>query len=296
MANSSRCLAVKNPAHAAHKTPLVNIEKRFQIISKTSQGSMSKVYKAFDTKINKTVCLKVQDADKQAAATARATHSGRVIEGEILEKLVHPKIVKHYEHGDTTTHAHFLSMEFVDGQSVRFLKETYAITFEERLDVLLQAAEGLAYVHSHGFLHHDFGPRNLIVNGDRQLKLIDFGLAVPNTPDFRRPGNRTGTLDYMAPELLRREPIDVRIDIFSFGVTAYELMTDRLPYEHATTPTQIMQRLNHDPVDPALANPYLPEDVVVFLKTITARRKEDRFATMDQVISALRPLCETYPA
>ena len=94
----------------------------------------------------------------------------------------------------------------------------------------------------------------MLVDRNDQVKIIDFGLAVPNTPAFRKPGNRTGTLQYMAPELLRREPTDERIDIFSFGATAFEFLTGKLPYD-ATEPMAMMrQRINSDPLDIAEAN------------------------------------------
>ena len=104
----------------------------------------------------------------------------------------------------------------------------------EKLELLAQAAEGLAAVHAQGFIHHDIGPQNFLVDREQQVKLIDFGLAVPNTPLFHRPGNRTGTLQYMAPELIRREATDERIDIFSFGAMAFEFLTGGCP----TTPAQ----------------------------------------------------------
>ena len=129
------------------------------------------------------------------------------------------------------------------------------------MELLAQAAEGLAAVHAAGFIHHDINPRNFLVNREQQVKLIDFGLSVPNTPAFRRPGNRTGTLQYMAPELLRREPIDERIDIFAFGVLAFEFLTDRLPYDANNSTTLMLQRINTEPLDPAVVKPKLSEEL-----------------------------------
>ena len=122
-------------------------------------------------------------------------------------------------------------MEFIDGVSFQFVRETRSARTAEKVELLAQAAEGLAALHSVGFIHHDINPRNFLVNRDQQVKLIDFGLSIPNRPAFCGPGNRTGTVQYMAPELLRREAIDERIDIFAFGVMAFELLTERLPYD-----------------------------------------------------------------
>ena len=130
-----------------------------------------------------------------------------------------------------------------------------------KVEWLAQAAEGLAAVHAAGFMHHDINPRNFLLSRDHVVKLIDFGLAVPNTPAFRGPGNRTGTLQYMAPELIRRESIDERIDIFGFGVMAFELLTDRLPYCATNSSTTMLQRLNTEPLDAAKVKPKLSEEL-----------------------------------
>ena len=123
--------------------------------------------------------------------------------------------------------------------------------------MLAQAAEGLAAVHAAGFIHHDISPRNFLVNREQQVKLIDFGLAVPNTAAFRRPGNRTGTLLYMAPELIRRESTDERIDIFAFGALAFEFLTDRLPFDanDANSMASCSSGSITDPLDPARPTP-----------------------------------------
>src|SRR5262249_34065897 len=160
----------------------------------------------------------------------------------------------------------------------------------QRVELLAQAAEGLAAVHAGGFIHHDINPRNFLVDREQQVKLIDFGLSVPNTPAFRRPGNRTGTVQYMAPELIRREPIDERIDIFAFGVLAFELLTDRLPYDASNSTTLMLQRINTDPLDPAAVKPKLSEELCRILRQLTARRRDQRWPTMKTLADALRKI------
>jgi eukaryotic-like serine/threonine-protein kinase len=242
-------VGAKQPS--APKLKRINLERRFAMVSQFAQGSMSRVYRAVDNETGKTVCVKVQHREKTDAAIARTVKQGRLSEGEIAIQIVHPNVVRTYEFGETTKSEKYIVMEFVDGVSAVYLRESRALTYARKLDVLTQAAEALAAVHECGFIHHDFGPKNLLVDREGQVKLIDFGLAVPNTPDFRRPGNRTGTLQYMAPELLRREPTDERIDIFSFGVSAFELLTDKLPYDATTSMAMMLQRINFDPMDPA---------------------------------------------
>ena len=264
----------KKPAQArtAPKSRKVNVSKRFTIIAETSQGSMSKVYKAVDNENGRSVCLKLQDMAKSNAAASRAARYDRPSEGEIGTKVVHPHVVRTYEYGDTVKDEHFVVMEFIDGQSLNFIRQSRPMNLPSRLEMLAQAAEGLAGIHKAGFIHRDFG------------------LAVPDLPAFHRPGNRTGTLQYMAPELIRREPTDSRLDIFSFAVTMFEFLTGKLPYDATDPMGMVRQRMNMDPMDPALASPTLPEPVCKLIRKLMARKKDDRWAKMATVPGAIREL------
>jgi serine/threonine protein kinase len=267
----------------------VNLQRRFSIVSETARGSMSKIYKALDNETGRSVCLKVQSPEKNKAAASRASaQEQRPLEGEMAIQLSDPHIVRTFEHGISTKGEHFITMEFIDGVSLQFVQQTRAAKIAERVELLAQCAEGLAAVHAAGFIHHDVNPRNFLVNREQQVKLIDFGLTVPNTPAFRRPGNRTGTLDYMAPELMKREPIDERIDIFAYGVMAFELLTERLPYD-ATNPTHMMlQRINTEPLDPAVVEPRLSEEICQLLRKLTSRRVDKRWPKMSTLPDVLR--------
>ena len=266
----------------------VNLESRFSIACETPQGSMSKVYRATDKQSGRTICLKVQLPDKQSAAELRAHKLNRPSEGAIASQIVHENVVRTLEHGTATSGAQYLVMEYLDGVSLKFVREATKVGIRAKVKILAEAAEGLAAVHAAGFIHHDVNPNNFLVLRDNTVKLIDFGLAVPNTPEFRRPGNRTGMLQYMAPELIRREPTDERIDIFGFGVLAYELLTDRLPFgSGGNSLAQLTQKINADPHDPALANPRLSDDLCEILRK-TLRRKNERWSKMSTLAEALR--------
>ena len=268
----------------------VNLDRRFRIVAQTGQGSMSKVYRAIDNQTGATVCLKVQNPGKNAAAAAR-TDRAKPEEGEIARQVVHPHVVRTIDYGISTRGEHFVVMEFIDGDNFQFLRETRAVpALGDKLELLAQAAEGVAAVHAAGFIHHDVNPRNFLVGRDRVVKLIDFGLAVPNTATFQRPGNRTGTLNYMAPELIRRAPIDERIDVFAYGSVAFEFLTDRLPFDAAGSLGSMIQRINAEPQDPARANPGLPPELHQLLRKLTAKQKDDRWPRMATVADALRAI------
>jgi serine/threonine protein kinase len=276
----------------APKLKKVNLAKRFTIVAETGQGSMSRVYRAVDNQSGRTVCLKIQDAAKTAAANARSTSAGKLVEGEIAQRIHHPNVVKTFEYGLSAKGEHFLVMEYVDGVSLNYIRESRGLKLEEKLEILAQAADALAAVHEAGFIHRDVGPKNLLVNRDDQVKLIDFGLAVPNTPAFRRPGNRTGTLTYMAPELIRREPTDERIDIFSFGMTACELLTGRFPYDVNVGDSMavIRTRMNLEPRKLEEFAPNLPPDLCALINRTLAKKPQDRWPKMSTLATALREL------
>jgi serine/threonine-protein kinase len=123
-------------------------------------------------------------------------------------------------------------MEFLDGPGMNSLIiERNPLLDGNRIALMHQMAESLAFVHAAGYIHRDICPRNFICSKDcTSLKLIDFGLTVPATKDFMMPGNRTGTPNYMAPEVVRRRPTDQSLDVFSLGVTCYQLCALVLPW------------------------------------------------------------------
>jgi len=277
---------------AEPRRPKVNLAKRFTIIAETGQGSMSKVYKALDNQAGRTVCLKVQDVAKSTAAAARSAQTGRLSEGAIGQKVRHPNVVRTFDYGTSTKGEYFLTMEFIDGVSLTFIRQSRPLDLAGKLQYLIQAADALAAVHAAGFIHHDFGPKNLLINRDDQVKLIDFGLAIPNTAVFRRPGNRTGTRNYMAPELERRDTIDERIDIFSFGVTAFEFLTGRFPYNFNVHDAMAAMRLKRDAdvLDIQKAAPDLPDDLCALIRKALVRLPKDRWPTMSTLADAFREL------
>lgn len=289
----SEMFGPKGPPGAAPRRARVNLDRRFTLISLTAQGSMARVQRVVDNESGRSVCMKVQLRDKHEAAAARTSkEEHRPEEGEVGLKIVHPHVVRTFESGVSTRGEHFIVMEYIDGVSLQFIRETNAADLDRKLELLAQAAEGLAAVHAAGFIHHDINPRNFLVDREGQVKLIDFGLAVPNTPAFRKPGNRTGTLPYMAPELIRREATDERLDIFSFGAMAFEFITGRLPYEskQSNSLAMMLQRINSEPLDPSAAEPRLHPALAQLLRKAIARRKEARYASLHEFLRDLEAL------
>ncbi|REK15522.1 MAG: serine/threonine protein kinase [Planctomycetota bacterium] len=234
-----------------------NLRSRFELLREAMSGTMSTFYMARDRKTKEVVGLKILDREKTAALEARFVGIKKPKEGEIAMEIVHPHIVRTMEHGVSTDNEQFLVMEFLDGPGLNSLIVGRSQKLNSRRMMLLrQAAEAVAAVHDAGYIHRDICPRNFVVDKEcRSLKLIDFGLTVPAVPPYTLPGNRTGTANYMAPEVVRRRPTSHRLDIFSFGVTAFELCAFELPWPRGTG----VAAMTHGAVEPTDIRKFCPD-------------------------------------
>jgi serine/threonine-protein kinase len=271
----------------------LNVSSRFALLREAISGTMSKFYMAKDLKTGRIVGLKIQDAAKTAQIEARYKGLKKPSEGEIGMLLRHPHIVETYEHGTTTDGAAYIVMEYLEGAGLNSLIVARDQHLDgRRLTFLRQTAEAIAAVHAAGFIHRDICPRNLLLTGDGQnVKLTDFGLTVPATKPFMQPGNRTGTPNYMAPEIVRRRPTDQRLDVFAFGVTAYEICTFELPWHSGATGLAAM---SHDR-PPTDIRQYRPKINPILAKAIHACIEPDvekRCPTMQRFLQAIKDVKE----
>ena len=277
------------------KLPKIDVQKRFELINRTGQGSMSRVWRARDKSLGRMVCLKLLDKDKTAKFEARFLGLNKPREGAVCMGLKHPNIVNTFEYGLTTEGEYYLVMELVDGTGLNFLVETNSDKLTgKRVDYLTQISDGVEYLHRQGYMHRDLCPRNIMVTRDGVIKIIDFGLAIPNTPAFCKPGNRTGTPNYLAPEVIRRITTDPRVDMFALGVTAYELYCFQLPWEKAESMQTLLSHMNSAGKDPREFRPELDAPTVAFLMKATERDPRNRFQNPADFREALQKLPERY--
>jgi serine/threonine protein kinase len=272
------------------RLPKTDVAKRFDLRGRTGQGSMSKVFQAFDKKLGRTVCLKLLDKEKTANFDARFVGLNKPSEGEICLTLKHPNIVAFFEHGMSTKGEQFLVMEWIEGLGLNFLIETKNAQLNgRRVDYMVQLCEAVEYLHRARFLHRDICPRNAMVDREGVVKLIDFGLTIPYAPEFCRPGNRTGTADYLAPEIIKRQSTDHRVDVFALGVTAFEIFTGGLPWERAASSEETLRRhINQAPRNPGDVKPDLDPAMVRILLKAISRDPNERFPTAAALRDALR--------
>lgn len=270
----------------------VDVARRFEILRAAVSGTMSDFHMARDRQTDKIVGLKILDKKKTEQLEARFKGLDKPIEGQISTAMVHPRIVTTYSYGLTTGGEQFIVMEFLDGPGLNScIIGREKLLDGNRLALMTQAAEALDAVHQAGYIHRDVCPRNFVCSKDcTSLKLIDFGLTVPATPPFQQPGNRTGTPNYMAPEVVRRKATDQRLDIFAYGASMYELFAFELPWQRGADGLAAMTHGASDP--PPVSNHYPninPDVEQVIMKCLEAA-PADRYQSMEQVVSALRRL------
>lgn len=270
----------------------IDIDARFERLRTAVSGTMSKFYAARDRENDQLVGLKLCDLEKFSFFESRFKGMNKPPEGEIAAMMEHPNIIKTLEYGLSIKNEPYLIMEFIDGPGLNTLiqrKETDRLA-GRRLDLIKQMADALQYVHRRGFIHRDICPRNFICTADLKLiKLIDFGLTVPATAPFMKPGNRTGTPLYMAPEIVRRRSTDQRLDIFSFGVSCYQLLTFDLPWPGGEVSG--LAALNHDTSNPRSIfdfRPDLDRALGGLIMQSVQSEPTQRIQSMDQFINTLR--------
>ncbi len=270
----------------------VDVQKRYEFLRETVSGTMSDFHMARDRQTEQIVGLKILDRTKTEALEARFKGLDKPSEGKIASSFQHPLIVTTYQYGLTTKDEQFIVMEFLDGPGLNSLIVGKSPLLDgNRLTLLRQMAESLKVVHDAGYIHRDICPRNFVCAKDAtSLKLIDFGLTVPAERSYMQPGIRTGTPNYMAPEVVRRRPTDKRLDIFAMGVSMYELFAFDLPWARGTDG---MAAMSHGESKPApLSNHYPnidPHLEAAILKCIESE-PANRYASVDEFLKAIRQL------
>lgn len=271
------------------KLQKIDLKKRYNLIARVGQGSMSKVWKAEDSMGGKLLAVKVLDKEKTKKFEARFAGLNKPHEGQIALSLHHPYVVKTLEIGLTMEEEMYLVMEYVEGSGLSLLVDLQTEQMKRyRIRYMIQIGEALEYFHKKELLHRDICPRNIMVTDTDQIQLIDFGLALPNTPDFRKPGNRTGTANYMAPELIKRQTTDHRIDIFSYAVTCFEMYTKRHPWDAAMTIDAVLQHVNKPPLEITTLVPDIDPQIAKAIMKGLERDPNDRWQNINEMVKEIR--------
>src|SRR5271170_3299571 len=268
MANGTQAAVAEAPAQQ-------RFGGRFNLHELLNRGGMSEIWLATDSR-NKPYALRRLKKELKFNWLARR----RFARGcEVLSKINDSDhIVGYVEHGKLDGVPYML-MDYVEAEN---LKELFArgdpLLTENVAQILIDAATGLNHVHESAFMHLDFKPENILVTRNGNVRLIDFDLAQPIPEKPKKFSKNPGTPGYMAPEQLRREPIDGRADIFAYGVAAYELMTNHKPFP-GETPAEILaaQMEPHNPAPVREHNPAVPPALEKIILKCLAREPDRRY-------------------
>jgi non-specific serine/threonine protein kinase len=267
------------------------IFSHYKILEKIGEGGMGVVYKAEDTKLLRMVALKFLGEQFVFDDEAKAQFFR---EARAASALNHQNIITIYEI-DEFEGKRFISMEFVEGKSLKGLIGQEALSVKKALNIVTQVAEGLKTAHEKGIVHRDLKSDNIMLTPDGKVKIADFGLAeLRGAPTLTSQPTIMGTLPYASPEQLQGLATDERTDIFSFGVVLYEMVTGRLPfwsdYEQAT----IYSILNEDPEPVTKLNKEIPEELESIIGKALQKRPELRYQSMVELLADLRQVGEEY--
>jgi serine/threonine protein kinase len=273
---------------------------QYEIISLLGKGGMGEVYLAQDHRLGRKVALKFLPSSFTTDAD-RLRRFER--EARAASALNHPNILTIHEVGEADGHK-FIATEFIDGETLRQKIAAGPLKVNEALHIVEQVTSALADAHGAGIIHRDIKPENIMLRRDGIVKVLDFGLAKLAEPKESGPEDLTrelvktstgiviGTTPYMSPEQARGLPVDARTDIWSLGVTLYEMLSNRVPFAGATNSDVLTSILEREPKSLTSFSPEVPEPLEwIVTKTLTKNR-EDRYQTAREMLNDIRRLTQ----
>ena len=267
----------------------------YRVIDELGKGGMGYVFCAEDTKLERTVALKVMNQKIAATANSRQRF---LHEARAMAAVHHDNVVTIFEVGESDG-TPFMAMEMLKGGTLEtFNKEHERLDYQKIIDYAQQIARGLAAAHAKGIVHRDIKPANIwIEEGIERIKILDFGLALASSPVDHLSGRGAviGTPGYLSPEQARSEPLDDRSDLYSLGVVLYELATGQLPLQAGSVSGQLIAILAHRPTPIAELNPDIPKplcDLIHRLLRKEPRMRPQSAAALDKQLDLVREECE----
>jgi len=263
----------------------------YRILERLGAGGMGVVYKAEDIKLKRLVALKflLPELSRDESATKRF-----VREAQAVSSLDHPNICTVHEIDESENGQLFICMTYYEGQTLREIiragkTPTGVASLSSSLDMVIDIASGIAKAHEQGITHRDLKPSNIIITKDGAVKIVDFGLAkLASNTKITKTGTTVGTLAYMSPEQIKGHDVDHRCDIWALGVTLYELMTGKLPFEGEQELSLLYAIVNEEPAPPSKINPAISPALESIIRQALQKAPENRFAAMQEMYEALR--------
>ncbi|HYA39720.1 MAG TPA: serine/threonine-protein kinase [Syntrophobacteraceae bacterium] len=262
------------------------IKDRYEIVSKIGEGGMGVVYKAQDKTLHRPVAIKML----HPAHSNQMLKTRFEVEALVTASLNHRSIVTLYDFFEAEDNQ-FLVMELLEGKTGKeLLEEEGAIPYNALIKIFHRVIEGLAYAHDHGIIHRDIKPNNIMITTSGEVKIMDFGIArATDGPQLTQVGFTVGSALYMSPEQIRNQKVDHRSDIYSLGITLFEMATGTSPFHDpdASEYNILTSHLSSELPSPRSVNPELPESLEEIIRKATEKNPEDRFQTMHEFGLAL---------
>lgn len=276
--------------------PGTYLQERYEILEKIGSGGMSVVYKAKCHTLNRLVAIKVL---KEEFASDENFVSKFKMEAQAAARLSHPNIVNVYDVVDEEN-LHYIVMELIEGITLKsYIEKKELLDSKEAIGIAIQVAQGIAAAHEQHIIHRDIKPQNMIISKDGKVKVADFGIARAVSSQTVNSSAAVGSVHYISPEQARGGYCDERSDIYSFGITLYEMVTGRVPFEGDNTVAVALAHLEDPVVPPGDYNPQVYPGLEDIILKCTKKKPDRRYGSMEEVIHDLRrvlmdPECDIY--
>ena len=265
------------------KTGMI-IAERYEILGKIGTGGMADVYKAKDHKLNRFVAVKVLKPEFREDTTFIRKFKS---EAQAAAVLTHPNIVNVFDVGDDNG-VYYIVMELIEGITLKeYISKKGKLSVKEATSIAIQVSMGLEAAHSHGIVHRDVKPQNIIISMDGKVKVTDFGIARAASSNTIS-SNVMGSVHYSSPEQVRGGYSDEKSDIYSLGITMYEMVTGKVPFDGDTTVAIAIKHLQEEIVPPSIYTPELPHSLEQIILKCTQKSVDRRYQNMEDVIADLK--------
>ena len=246
------------------------LQDRYEILEKIGSGGMSDVYRAKCHKLDRMVAIKVL---KEEFCSDASFVEKFKMEAQAAARLSHPSIVNVYDVVDEGDF-HYIVMELVEGITLKsYILKKGVLGVKEAIGIALQVAQGIEAAHENGIVHRDIKPQNIIISMDGTVKVADFGIARAAS-SHTMSATAVGSVHYISPEQARGGYCDARSDIYSFGVTMYEMVTGKVPFEGDNTVTVALAHLETPIEPPSAVNPAVPVSLEKIILKCTEKKPE----------------------
>ena len=260
------------------------IAERYEILGKIGTGGMADVYKAKDHKLNRFVAVKVLKPEFREDTTFIRKFKS---EAQAAAVLTHPNIVNVFDVGDDNG-VYYIVMELIEGITLKeYISKKGKLSVKEATSIAIQVSMGLEAAHSHGIVHRDVKPQNIIISMDGKVKVTDFGIARAASSNTIS-SNVMGSVHYSSPEQVRGGYSDEKSDIYSLGITMYEMVTGKVPFDGDTTVAIAIKHLQEEIVPPSVYAPELPHSLEQIILKCTQKSSERRYESTGALIQDLK--------